>query len=73
MHVLFHGPRSLEFCIRVYHYIFYSSYMYFTKRVFHIWYDVILCINITGKVLRVTGEYCYITLKYTVFVGHIII
>jgi len=30
-------------------------------------------VNITGKVLRVTGEYCYIILKYIAFIGHIII
>ena len=26
-------------------------------------------VNITGKVLRVIGEYCYITLKCIVFIG----
>jgi len=30
-------------------------------------------VNITGKVLRVSGEYCYIPLRRIVFIGHIII
>ena len=41
------------------------------RNVYFIYGTILFDVNITGNVLRVTGEYCYITLKYVVFIGHI--